>query len=135
PGIVYAGCTDGGLSRYDVQTRRTQSIDPWPETAIGAGAAGQRYRFQWTAPTLVSRHDPEALFHAANVVFKSTDRGLSWRVISPDLTRNDKSKQKPSGGPITGDNVGTEFYDTIFALAESPVQRDLLWAGSDDGLV
>ena len=135
PDIVYAGCTDGGLSRYDHRTRRTQSIDPWPETSMGAGAAEQRYRFQWTAPTAVSPHEPEVLYHAGNVVFRSTDRGMSWTVISPDLTRDDKSKQGPSGGPITRDNVGTEFYGTIFAMAESPRQPGLLWAGSDDGLV
>jgi photosystem II stability/assembly factor-like uncharacterized protein len=135
PLIVYAGCTDGGLSRFDARTKRTRSIDPWPESGIGTGAASQKYRFQWTAPTMVSRHDPEALYHAGNVVFKSVDRGSSWTVISPDLTRNDKSKQGPSGGPITRDNVGTEYYDTIFALAESPKERGVLWAGSDDGLV
>jgi hypothetical protein len=84
---------------------------------------------------MVSRHEPEALYHAANVIFKSSDRGLSWNVISPDLTRNDKTKQGPSGGPITRDNVGTEFYCTIFALAESPLRKGLIWAGSDDGLV
>ena len=75
------------------------------------------------------------MYHAANVLFKTTDRGKTWKPISPDLTRNDKSKQKWSGGPITGDNTGVEVYCTIFAIAESPRDKGVLWAGSDDGLV
>ena len=133
--VVYGGCTDGGISRYDHRTRRSQSIEPWPETAIGGGAAAARYRFQWTAPIAVSVHQPERLYFGANVLFRSTDEGMTWTAISPDLTRNDRSRQGPSGGPITKDNVGSEFYNTIFAIAESPLQRDLLWVGTDDGLV
>ena len=133
--IVYAGCTDGGISRYDHRTKRNQSIEPWPETNIGHGAADAKYRFQWTAPILISPHDPTVLYMASNVLFRSTDEGMSWEVITPDLSRNDKSKQLPAGGPITKDNVGTEVYGTIYALDESPVQKGLLWAGTDDGLV
>ena len=133
--IAYGGCTDGGISRYDHRTKRSQSIEPWPETYIGHGAADARHRFQWTAPILVSRHEPTHLYHAANVLFRSTDAGMSWSIVSPDLTRNDRTKQLRSGGPLTRDNVGGEFYNTIFALAESPRQAGLLWAGSDDGLV
>src|SRR5262249_49396666 len=96
----------------------------------------RRYRFQWTAPILVSRNgDRRIIYHGGNVLFRSTDDGQSWQPISPDLTRNDKSKQKWSGGPITGDNTTAEYYCTIFALAESPEDRSVLWAGSDDGLV
>ena len=133
--VVYGGCTDGGISRYDHRTRRSQSIEPWPETAIGGGAAAAKYRFQWTAPIAVSVHQPERLYFGGNVLFRSTDEGMTWTAISPDLTRNDRTKQGPSGGPITKDNVGSEFYNTIFAIAESPLQRDLLWVGTDDGLV
>jgi len=135
PDIVFAGCTDGSISRYDHRLRRSQSIEPWPETNIGHGAADGRYRFQWTAPIHISPNDANVLYMASNVVFKSTDEGMSWTVISPDLTRDDEETQGPAGGPITKDNVGTEVYGTVFALAESPRQRDLIWAGSDDGLV
>src|SRR5207247_8391332 len=87
------------------------------------------------APILVSPHDPKVVYHAGNVLFRSPDGGKKWAAISKDLTLDDKSKQEWSGGPITGDNTGAEVYCTIFAIAESPVQKDLLWAGSDDGLV
>src|SRR5262249_46692096 len=112
-----------------------RNISVYPITAIGKGAEELRYRFQWTAPVLVSVHDPKTVYHAGNILFKTTDGGLHWTPISPDLTRNDRSKQKWSGGPITGDNTGAEVYCTIFAVAESPKQKDILWAGSDDGLV
>src|SRR5207244_3528675 len=102
----------------------------------GHGAEDMRYRFQWTAPILASRNgDRRIIYHGGNVLFRSTDDGQTWQPISPDLTRNDKSKQKWSGGPITGDNTTAEYYCTIFALAESPVREGILWAGSDDGLV
>lgn len=133
--FVYAGCTDGGVSRYDHRTARNQSVDPWPETNIGHGAEDAKFRFQWTSPLLISPHDPAVLYAAANVLFKTNDDGMSWAQISPDLTRDDKSKQGASGGPINRDNVGTEVYGTIFALAESSRQEGLLWVGSDDGLV
>jgi photosystem II stability/assembly factor-like uncharacterized protein len=135
PNIVYAGEYGGYISRYDHRTRQERSVGIYPFNPSGHGGEDLRYRFQWTAPILVSPHDPKTVYHAANVLFKTTDGGQHWTAISPDLTRNDKSKQHWSGGPITGDNTGVEVYDTIFAVAESPRQKDLLWAGSDDGLV
>lgn len=135
PNIVYAGCYGGYMSRYDHRTRQVHEISVWPESPIGWGAGDLKYRFQWTAPILVSPHDPTVLYTAGNHVFKSTDEGMSWQIISPDLTRNDKSKQGPSGGPITKDNTSVEYYNTIFALAESPRQAGLLWAGTDDGRI
>ena len=102
---------------------------------MGAGAADLKYRFQWTFPILVSPHDPNILYVAGNHLFKSSNEGDSWEVISHDLTRNDKSKQGSSGGPITKDNTSVEYYCTIFSFAESPLKKDLFWAGSDDGLV
>jgi hypothetical protein len=90
---------------------------------------------QWTEPVLVSAHDSNVLYTAAQVVLKSVDKGFSWQRISPDLTRNDKTKQQPSGGPITLDITSVEYYDTVFTLAESPLQKGLLWAGTDDGLI
>jgi photosystem II stability/assembly factor-like uncharacterized protein len=135
PEIVYAGSYGGEITRYDHRTEQTKNITPWPINPIGAAAADQKYRFQWTEPIVFSAHDPRTLYFGAQVLFKSTDEGVNWQIISPDLTRNDKSKQVASGGPITKDNTGVEVYDTIFSVVESPVQKDLIWAGSDDGLV
>jgi len=135
PEVVYAGSYGGEITRYDHRTEETKNITPWPINPIGAAAVDQKYRFQWTEPIAFSPHDPKALYFAAQVLFKSTDEGMSWQVISPDLTRNDKSKQAAAGGPITKDNTGVEVYDTIFSVVESPLQKDLIWAGSDDGLV
>lgn len=135
PNIVYGGGYDAELTRYDRRTGEERQITPWPRNTMGWPADLLKYRFQWTAPILVSKHDPHALYFAANVLFKSTNQGQSWTVVSPDLTRNDKSKQASSGGPLTKDNTSVEYFDTIFAVSESPVQRDLIWAGSDDGLV
>jgi photosystem II stability/assembly factor-like uncharacterized protein len=135
PNIVYATEYGGYLTRYDHRTRQAKSIGIYPFNASGHGADALRYRFQWTAPVLISPHDPKLVYHAANVLFATRNAGKTWTVISKDLTRNDKAKQKWSGGPITGDNTGVEVYGTIFALAESPKKKGLLWAGSDDGLV
>ncbi|MBI2833784.1 MAG: glycosyl hydrolase [Acidobacteria bacterium] len=145
PNIVFAG-DHHWLTRYDHRTRQVKLVSPWPEMYRGWGARDLRYRFQWVYPILLSPHDPTLLYAAANHVFKSTDQGHSWEIISPDLTRNDQSKLEPtpSGGevatgeywgPITRDNTGIEWYCTIFALAESPREKGLLWAGSDDGLI
>jgi photosystem II stability/assembly factor-like uncharacterized protein len=135
PNIVYAGCYGGQITRFDKRTAQSQQISAWPENPMGSGADVLKHRFQWTAPIHVSLHDPAVLYHAAEVLFKSTNGGMSWTAISPDLTRNDKSKQGPSGGPITHDNTSVEYYDTIFALAESPHEKNLIWVGTDDGLV
>ena len=134
PDIVYAGSYNL-LTRYHHRSRDVKNITAWPADVSGAGAKDARYRFQWTSPMFLSPHDPHTLYHAANVVFRSTDQGHSWTVISPDLTRNDPSKQESSGGPVTKDNTSAEFYCTIFALAESPAAQGVLWAGSDDGLI
>jgi photosystem II stability/assembly factor-like uncharacterized protein len=135
PDIVYAGSYGGEISRFDHRTSEEQSINPWPVNPIGWAAADVKHRFQWTEPIVFSPHDPKTMYFAGEVLFKTTDQGMSWTIISPDLTRNDKSKQAASGGPITKDNTGVEIYDTIFSVVESPVQKDLIWAGTDDGLV
>lgn len=135
PEIVYAGSYGGEITRYDRHTEQEQNITPWPVNPIGWAAVDQKYRFQWTEPIVFSPNDPNALYFAAQVLFKSTDQGKSWQVISPDLTRNDPSKQQSAGGPITKDNTGVEVYSTIFSVVESPLQKDLIWAGSDDGLI
>jgi photosystem II stability/assembly factor-like uncharacterized protein len=133
--IVFAGSYGGLTTRYDHRTGQLRDINPYPNNPMGAGADVLKYRFQWNFPLLFSPHDPNTLYCAANVLFKSTDEGSSWQVISPDLTRNDKSKQGSSGGPITKDNTSIEYYSTIFTVMESPVQAGTIWTGSDDGLV
>jgi photosystem II stability/assembly factor-like uncharacterized protein len=135
PDIVWAGEYLGFISRFDRRTGQAPHMGIDPDDGSGHGAEDLRYRFQWTAPIVISPHNPKIVYHAANVLFKSEDGGQSWQAISPDLTRNDVTKQKWAGGPITGDNTGVEFYNTIFAVAESPVERDLIWAGTDDGQV
>src|SRR2546428_297124 len=135
PNVVFAGNYQGILTRYDRRTGQARNIMVWPESSSGEGAGSVKYRMQWTAPTVHSPHDPNILYHTGNHVFRTNDEGTTWEKISPDLTRNDRSKLGPSGGPITKDNTGAEYYCTIFALAESPVERGVLWAGSDDGLL
>jgi photosystem II stability/assembly factor-like uncharacterized protein len=133
--IVFGGGYDAELTRYDRRTGQSIQITPWPRNTMGWAAENLKYRFQWTAPIMISKFEPHALYFAAQVLFRSLDQGHSWTVISPDLTRNDKSKQQSSGGPLTKDNTSVETYDTIFAVAESPQKKDLIWVGSDDGLV
>jgi photosystem II stability/assembly factor-like uncharacterized protein len=135
PNIVYAGEYLGYISRYDHRTGEARNVSPWPDNPSGWAAEKMVYRFQWTAPIAVSPHDPQTIYYGGNVVFRSRDGGQTWTALSGDLTRNDKSKQQWAGGPITGDNTGVETYDTVFVIAESPVQKGLLWAGSDDGLI
>jgi len=135
PNVVFSGEYSGYISRYDHRTRQARNMSIYPINPSGHGAEQIRYRFQWTAPILISPHDNRVVYHAANVLFRTSDGGLTWQKTSPDLTRDDKGKQKWSGGPITGDNTGAEYYCTIFAIAESPLKKGVLWAGSDDGLV
>jgi len=135
PDIVYAADYQGNITRYDRHIGQVKAITEQPELSDAHGAANLEHRFQWTAPVMLSPHDPNALYHAGERLFKTTDGGVHWQAISPDLTRNDKEKQKVSGGDITIDDSGTEYYDTIFALAESPLNKGTLWAGTDDGLV
>jgi photosystem II stability/assembly factor-like uncharacterized protein len=135
PNIVFAGEYLGIITRYDYRTGASRNVSAYPENPSGHGDEDAKYRFQWTAPIAPSPFDPNVIYHGANVIFKTADGGQSWTSISPDLTRNDKSKQKWAGGPITGDNTGVEFYGTVFAIAESPKEKGLIWSGSDDGLV
>src|SRR5213082_3523090 len=135
PDIVFAGSYGGLITRYDHRTGQERAINAWPDNPMGWGAANLKYRFQWTFPIVVAPLNPNDLFIAAQVLFRSSNEGQSWQAISPDLTRNDKSKQGPSGGPITKDNTSIEYYCTIFTALESSLERGVLWVGSDDGLV
>ena len=134
PDIVYGGGYDAEITRYDHRTGMTREITPWPRNSMGWAPENLEHRFQWTAPIMVSRHAPHALYFGAEVLFKSIDQGASWTVISPDLTRNDKSKQLSSGGPLTKDNTSVEIYDTIFSIADGRDANEI-WIGTDDGLV
>ncbi|MFY9841659.1 MAG: WD40/YVTN/BNR-like repeat-containing protein [Terriglobales bacterium] len=135
PNIVYAGDYQGNITRFDRRTNQIQSIAVWPELSDARGAAPLDHRFQWTAPIVISPQDPKTVYYGGERIFKTTDAGMHWEAISGDLTRNDKSKQQPSGGPITVDDTGTEYYDTVFSIAPSPVVKGLIWAGTDDGLI
>ena len=135
PDIVYAGCYGGYLSIYDHDLGETRNISVWPENPMGAGADVLEHRFQWTFPIVISPHDPETVYVGGERVFRSTNRGASWEAISDDLSTNDKSKQRSSGGPITKDNTSVEYYCTVFTIAESPVEAGVIWAGTDDGLI
>jgi photosystem II stability/assembly factor-like uncharacterized protein len=141
PNIVYVGAigsSPGGgncLQRYDHRTRQIRLITTWPEVTSGQGAGEHKYRFAWTYPIVISPHDPNVLYIGGNMVFKTTNEGQSWEPISPDLTRADPEKLLPTGGPINRDAIGAETYATVFAFAESPHEKGVLWAGSDDGLI
>ena len=133
--FVYAGSYDGLLTRYDDRTGGERNVNPWPDNPMGSGVEAMKYRMQWSFPILFSLHDPRLLYAGSQYLLGTRDEGQTWTVMSPDLTRNDKSKQGPVGGPLTKDNTAVEYYDTIYTMDESPVEAGVIWVGSDDGLV
>lgn len=133
--IVYGGSYGGFLTRVNHKKNTVRAINVWPDNPMGHGAEGMKYRFQWNFPIIFSKHNPNRLYTFSNHVHVTENEGQSWEIISPDLTRDDPEKLKSSGGPITQDNTSVEYYCTIFAAQESPLQEGLLWVGSDDGLV
>jgi len=133
--IVYGGSYGGFLTRVNHKNKTVRGINVWPDNPMGYGAEGMKYRFQWNFPIIFSKHDPKKLYTFSNHVHLSTNEGQSWQLLSDDLTRNDPDKLVSSGGPITQDNTGVEYYCTIFAAQESPLKEGLLWVGSDDGLI
>jgi photosystem II stability/assembly factor-like uncharacterized protein len=135
PNVIYADSQNGNISRFDRRTRISRNIRPYLAGASEMPPADLKYRFNWTTPIAVSATDANEVYVGGNVVFKSTDGGLRWAVASPDLTRNDKGKQKASGGPVHLDLSGAETYGTLLSLAISPTDPKVMWAGSDDGLV
>ena len=135
PDISYGGNYGGDLSMRDRISGRSMSLDPWPLNPMGHDARDAKYRFQWTFPIVHSPHNPRTIYVGANVVFRSTDEGKNFSVISPDLTRRDPKTLGPSGGPISKDQTSVEYYATVFTLSESPVTAGVIWTGSDDGRV
>jgi photosystem II stability/assembly factor-like uncharacterized protein len=141
PNIVFVGAVGsspgggGSLQRYDHKTGQIRLVNVWPQLHGGIAPADLDYRFPWTFPILFSPHDPEVVYTAGNVVFRSGDQGHTWDPISPDLSRNDPEKLGASGGPITKDTSGAEHYCTVATLRECPLEAGVLWAGTDDGLV
>ena len=133
--FVYTNLQGGVPFLVDSRYGNVQTIHPFPKIVGSAGDAIEehKYRFNWDSPIIISPHNPETVYFGGNVVFKSNNRGKSWEVISPDLTTNDKSKQRSSGGTIYQDNTAAEFHCTILYLAESPIQKGVIWAGTDDG--
>ncbi len=135
PDTVFAGSYFGSLTRWNRATGEAQDVTPWPENTEGYAAETVPLRFSWTAPSAFDPHRPYTLYTGSQYLLETTDGGRSWTKLSPDLTRNDKAKQQLSGGPITLDNVGAEYYDVIYTIAPSPVAKDLIWVGTDDGLI
>ena len=139
PNIIWSSASGSGsvggiVVRYDERTRQAQNVEIWPQSTIGFPAADVKYRFVWTMPLTISPHNHNRIYAGSQFVHMTTDAGKSWQVISPDLTLNDKSKQQISGG-LTPDNIGVEYADVVFAIAESPLKAGLIWAGTNDGLV
>ena len=131
--LIYATCALGGATEFDRTTNMLRDIRVDAVFGMGIEAKDRRYRFNWNAPIVASKHQASVLYHAGNSLFKSTDRGQSWTKISPDLTRDEKSKQGAGGRPFT--NEISEHYNTLLELSESPHESGVLWAGADDGLI
>lgn len=135
PEVVFGGSYGGYLEMMNHRTGESRNINPWPDNPMGHGAEDSRHRMQWTFPIVFSPHDPNRLYTCSQHLLASVNGGQTWKQISPDLTRNDRSTMGPSGGPITKDNTSVEYYGTIFTVAESPKRKGVIWCGSDDGLV
>ncbi len=135
PRYVYGGCYQGIIDELDVQTGLPREIMPYPALNLTEPSDQTKYRYNWTAPIVVSQHDGRVVYHGGNVLFKTSDRGVHWTPISPDLTRNDKATQGLGGGPFNNEGAGGEIYNTIVTISESPKDANVLWVGTDDGLV
>ncbi len=133
--IVYGGTYKGYMMRQDHSVDQTRSVNVWPDNPAGSGAEVMKYRFNWNFPVMFSVHNPKRLYAGSNFLHVTENEGQSWKVISTDLTRGLPETILSSGGPITQDNTGAEFYSNIFAMAESPSEPGVIWTGSDDGLI
>ncbi|MCH7876127.1 MAG: glycosyl hydrolase [Gemmatimonadetes bacterium] len=135
PSLVYAGCYQGQINEWDARTNTSRAIMAYPYLGLGMEPKDMRYRFNWNAPIVVSPHNPDVVYHAGNVLLRTQDRGMTWREISPDLTRDEEERQGAGGEPITNEGAGGEVYNTIMYVVESPHEAGTIWVGSDDGLV
>ena len=135
PRLIYATSINGTLTEYNHETKRLRPIKPYPEYVFGQQSKDLKYRTNWNAPVATSPHDPEVIYFGTQILLRSSDRGVTWEEISPDLSKNEKDKQGLNGGPLTPENVGAEFYGNIFYITESPHQAGTIWVGSDDGLL
>jgi photosystem II stability/assembly factor-like uncharacterized protein len=135
PDVTFGGNYSGVLEMQNKRTGQGMRLDPWPLNPMGHDAIDSKYRMQWTFPIMNSPNNPKVLYVGSNVLFKSNDLGQNWKIVSPDLTRNDPATLGASGGPLTKDQTSVEYYGTVFAVAESPVAPGLVWSGSDDGLI
>ena len=135
PELVYGGTYQGNISTWSRTSREQKSIKEYPELGLSIAPKDSKYRYNWNAPIITSPHDRATVYHAGNVVFKTTNQGINWTVISPDLTKNEVEKHGPGGGPYTNEAAGGENYNTLTALVESQHEQGVLYAGSDDGLL
>jgi photosystem II stability/assembly factor-like uncharacterized protein len=135
PKYVYSGCYQGIIDEWNKETRQTKDVMAYPFLGLGTNPKDVKYRFNWNAPIIASKHDPSVIYHAGNKVLRTSNRGITWEEISPDLTRNDSTKIDWGGGPITNEAAGGEIYHAIYYLAESPHDQNVLYTGADDGML
>ncbi len=135
PRLVYATTINGTLTEYDHETKKVRSIIPYPEMVYGMDSKDLKYRANWNPPVITSPHDRDTIYYGTQMLLKSADRGLTWEEVSPDLTRNNPEHMGRNGGPLTPENVGAEFYHTIFYIVESDNEQGTIWVGADDGLL
>ncbi len=135
PELIYGGCYQGYIEVLDMKTMEGKDIQAYPSLNLAIEPKNMKYRFNWNAPILASAHDPKTIYHGGNVVLRTTNAGITWEAISPDLTRNEKNKQGEGGGPMTNEGAGGENYNTINYIIESAFEKGVIWTGSDCGLV
>ncbi|OEK03857.1 hypothetical protein BFP97_13095 [Roseivirga sp. 4D4] len=135
PKYVYSGCYQGIIDEWNSKTKQTKDVMAYPFQGLGTNPRDVKYRFNWNAPIIASKHDPSVIYHAGNKLLKTSNRGITWEEISPDLTRNDSTKINWGGGPITNEGAGGEIYHAIYYVAESPHTPDVIYTGADDGML